>query len=143
MKHALPTVLQEVMVVWTHFDDMHSGGKCKEEPYERIYIEAPEKEACVIFYNRFHHSPNRVSCTCCGEDYSTDEYETLEQATGYHRGCAHKGGKYVEEPDKYAKKVIKLSTYCKQKNVLVIRSKDIKASERVGDIPRQGYVWCD
>ena len=48
---------------WTLFWDMASGGDTKEEPYENIYIEAPEEEAKVIFYNRFGHNPERVSCT--------------------------------------------------------------------------------
>ena len=73
------------MISWTHFWDMHSGGGCKEAPYEHIFIEAPLEEAVRIFYNRFGHNPYRVSCTCCGEDYSVSEYDTLEEATAYHR----------------------------------------------------------
>lgn len=99
--------------MWTQFLDMHSGGGQKEK-FSHCYIEAPENEAKVIFYNRFGHSPERVSCTCCGEDYSISESETLEQASGYQRGCA---------------------------NVCVIYAKDIKPEERVGEIPEQGYVW--
>lgn len=75
-------------MTWTHFMDMHSGGGTKEEPFEHIYIEAPEAEARVIFYNRFGHSPERVSCTCCGGDYSISEHATLKEATAYERGCA-------------------------------------------------------
>jgi hypothetical protein len=66
---------------------MHSGGGLKEPPYSLIYIEAPEEEAKVIFYNRFGHNPERVSCTCCGDDYSIEEDESLAQLSGYHRGC--------------------------------------------------------
>jgi hypothetical protein len=74
--------------MWTQFLDMHSGGGCKEEPYECIYIEADnEEQAEVIFYNRFGHSPHKVSCTCCGEDYSVSSHEFLSQLTGYHRNC--------------------------------------------------------
>lgn len=73
-------------MTWTHFWDMHSGGGLKEK-WAHIYIEAPEDEARVIFYNRFGHSPDRVSCTCCGNDYSVSEEETLAQATAYHRNC--------------------------------------------------------
>lgn len=74
-------------MVWTRFMDMHSGGGTKEPPYEYIYIEAPENEAKVIFYNRFGHNPERVSCTCCGDDYSISEEKSLEQATAYERNC--------------------------------------------------------
>ena len=59
-------------MTWTQFWDMHSGGSLKEQ-WQYIYIEAPEDEARVIFYNRFDHSPDRVTCTCCGEDYSVSE----------------------------------------------------------------------
>jgi hypothetical protein len=74
-------------MVWTQFWDMHSGGGTKEEPYEKIYIEAPEAEAKVIFFNRFGHNPERVSCTCCGEDYSVHEHPSLAEATGFQRNC--------------------------------------------------------
>lgn len=91
--------------MWTQFWDMHSGGGTKVvrlpdgsfidgnrftdqgQPIDRIYIEAPEDEAKVIFYNRFGHNPERVSCTCCGEDYSISSGENLAQVTGYHRNC--------------------------------------------------------
>jgi len=125
---------------------MHSGGGLKEK-WARIYIEAPEEEAKIIFYNRFGHNPERVTCTCCGEDYSVHEYESLEQATAFHRNCAYgtKEKKWVEKPDnKYGrKKLITLEKYLQQKDVLAVYAKDIKPEERHGDIPRQGYVWMD
>jgi hypothetical protein len=73
-------------MTWTEFHDMHSGGGLKEV-YRRIYIEAPEAEAKVVFYNRFGHNPERVTCTCCGGDYSISESPTLAQASGYDRAC--------------------------------------------------------
>ncbi len=134
-------------MTWTHFMDMHSGGGTKEEPYEHIYIEAPEAEACVIFYNRFGHSPHCVSCTCCGNDYSVTEAESLEQATGYERGCASTNAGYIEEPRKgfggFVYSHTPLDAYLERGDVLVIRASDIKPSERVGEVPEQGYVWRD
>lgn len=53
--------------------------------WPHIFIEAPESEAKVIFYNRFGRNPDKVTCACCGNDYSTSESESLEQATGYYR----------------------------------------------------------
>lgn len=73
-------------MVWTQFMDMHSGGGSKDK-WEYIYIEAPESEAKIIFFNRFEHNPERVTCTCCGDDYSINESETLEQATAFERKC--------------------------------------------------------
>ena len=143
--------------MWTCFWDMHSGGRTKEEPYEKIYIEAPEAEAKVIFYNRFGHNPERVSCTCCGLDYSISEAKTLAQASGYHRHCQYDGKKYVEKWDdsilKYCNteqekefhrnrdRHMTVKEYNKQKDVLVIRASEIKAEERIGDVPQEGYVW--
>jgi len=72
--------------MWTLFWDMYSGGDQKE-PWAFIYIEASEEEAKVIFYNRFGHSAERVTCTCCGVDYSTDSHKSLPQLSGYHRNC--------------------------------------------------------
>ena len=152
--------------MWTQFWDMHSGGRTKEGDYEKIYIEAPEAEAEIIFYNRFGHSPHRVSCTCCGSDYSVSESVSLEDATGYHRGCAtayfDKDGKetdaafakkdyksytsrYVDKPstEKYAHKYIPLADYLAEPTTLVIYAADIKDDERHGTVPEQGYVWQD
>lgn len=154
-------------MTWTLFWDMHSGGGTKEGDYNEIYIEAPEEEAKVIFYNRFGHNPERVSCTCCGDDYSISESESLEQASAYLRNCAYvyrrPDGSICEQAEAWAigkgllpkykaayeetsgnlGKHISLKEYVKQKTVLVIRAKDIKASERKGEVPEQGYVWKD
>lgn len=132
-------------MVWTRFWDMHSGGGSKEK-WEHIYIEAPVEEARVIFYNRFGHSPDRVSCTCCGADYAYDEFESLEQASGYHRNCAwDKDGGYIEKARKgwYIEKArkgwegryISLRKYLKDPTVHVIRARTIKKAERKGEIP--------
>jgi len=82
-------------ISWTKFMDMHSGGNLKEKQ-GYIYIQAPEKEARIIFYNRFGHNPERVTCTCCGADYSISERETLEEATAYERHCKWESEKYIE-----------------------------------------------
>ena len=76
------------MTKWTQFWDMHSGGGQKEA-FAHCYIEAPAAEARSVFYSRFGHAAERVSCTCCGEDYSISESESLEQATAYHRGLRY------------------------------------------------------
>lgn len=96
--------------MWTRFYDMHSGGDTKED-YQIILIEAKEELAKLIFYNRFGHNPDRVSCTCCGSDYWADEVET---------------------PD--------LDEIGRQK-CLVIPKEEIKLEEMIGSIPNQGYVW--
>lgn len=157
--------------MWTRFMDMHSGGSTKEAPYRYILIEAPESEAKVIFYNRFGHNPERVTCTCCGEDYSIGEHPTLEDATAYDRGCrnayfrpdgtecpqeeAWVPGRgrtegytegYVEESGgrfSWQKTHIPLDDYLKHQYVLVIREGEIKPEDRTGEVPVQGYVWRD
>lgn len=111
--------------MWTQFMDMHSGGGCKETPYEYIYIEALREEAEVIFFNRFGHNPNRVTCTCCGEDYSISSHEDLIQLTDYNR------------------RGTPLKEYKQTKNVLFISASEIKTRERQGSIPKQGYVWME
>lgn len=151
--------MENTKIKWTQFWDMHSGGGTKEAPYEMIYIQAPEDQAKIIFYNKFGHNPERVSCTCCGDDYSISESESLEQLTAYHRGCRsayfldgkevkrdykakqeNLTWKYLEEPDE-SDKYKTLDEYKKSKDVLVIYDKDIKPEERTGDVPSEGYVW--
>lgn len=155
--------------MWTQFMDMHSGGGTKIKPYEYIYIEAPENEARVIFYNRFGRNPDQVTCTCCGSDYSLSEDEDLTQLTGYNRNCLwasfnskgeevsesrawvpgkglQKGytQRYVEEIDPLRAafaKYLTLDEYLAQKNILSIPAHEIKPEERVGTVPDEGYVW--
>lgn len=144
--------------MWTQFMDMHSGGGTKEPPYEYIYIEAPEAEARIIFFNRFGHNPERVSCTCCGDDYSIREEPTLEAITAFNRNCEwdKKAGGYVEKQKQSSLDIrARCNTkandpwglyqtvrqYTKRADVLVIRASAIKAAERKGSIPQQGYVW--
>lgn len=137
---------------WTLFWDMCSGGVSKEK-WDYIYIEAPEAEASVIFYNRFGHSPDQVSCPCCGSDYSVSESPTFADASAYHRNCRtiqpigaasryshhrkYPGAKYYyEKRDKLPKgwefshhpgnwkNYMTVAEYKKQKNVLVITKHD-------------------
>ena len=135
--------------MWTSFKDMHSGGGCKEPPYEYIFIEAPEGEAKSVFYARFGHNPERVTCTCCGDDYSiTTEDWDLAQSTGWERGCQYDGDKdaYIETQatGKFSwNSYCTLEEYVEREDVLVIYAKDIKPEERDVDVPEEGYVWQD
>ena len=154
--------------MWTEFMDMHSGGDTKIEPYEYIFIEAPEDEAKVIFYNRFHRNPERVTCTCCGGDYSIHTYPNLAQATAYERGCAYGyinangieitpddwyalplkqqhewKGQYLERGEYADREVITLEDYMKRDNVLFIPASCIEPHERHGKIPSEGYIWIE
>jgi len=121
-------------MTWTSFMDMHSGGGCKEPPYEYIYIELPRDMAEVYFYNRFGHSPERVTCTCCGRDYSLSESETLESATEYER----RGGIFRDR-----NRTLTVDEYEADPEVLIIRSADIDKSMCEGYVPERGYVWRD
>lgn len=135
--------------------DMHSGGGAKED-FEYLYIEASEEEAKVIFYNRFRHNPDRVTCTCCGPDYSISEEDDLAQLTAYDRGCRYDLtlGTYVEEPDtQYSRDYVSLEEFLKRgttsdgirrgETFKIIRADEILPEERVGYVPEQGYVWHD
>jgi hypothetical protein len=127
---------------------MHSGGGQKEKEWAQIYIEAPKSEAVVIFYNRFGHNPKRVSCTCCGSDYSIHESKTLKQVSAFQRGCKTKKDRsgYLEKPDtrdNICGKYRTIEQYSKEPDVLIIYAKDIKPSDRKGEVPEQGFVWKD
>lgn len=154
---------------WAQFMDMHSGGRQKLK-WSYIYIEAPEEQAESIFYSKFGRNPNRVSCTCCGNDYSVSESPSLKEVTAYNRNCQYaymdKKGKevprneawiagkglkpgytegYVEHVDeskaKYGMKYIPLEEYIKGKDIKVIYEKEITKSERHSHLPEEGYVW--
>jgi len=91
---------------WVQYHDMNSGGGRKEW-FRYLLLEVPAESnegarrvADSVFYAAFGHSPERVSCTCCGEDYSIDVYSSLADATAYQRGlrCVIKkeGGRYID-----------------------------------------------
>lgn len=128
---------------WTQFWDMHSGGGQKLK-WAKIYIEAPEKEAISVFYSRFGRNPHRVTCTCCGEDYSITESDTLEEATAYHRGC-----KWDKSQNGYDTTAgISLEDYFNntsksRETALAIYANEITAAERATLVPKEGYCWID
>lgn len=111
-------------MVWTRFMDMCSGGGLKL-PWEYIYIEAPQKDAEVIFQNRFGRNPYRVTCTCCGEDYSVGESNDLARITAFERGCAFADGQYIEKSRDIFYKYTKLEDYIINENVKVIYAHEI------------------
>jgi hypothetical protein len=120
---------------WTRFMDMSSGGSHKEDQ-QYIYIQAPQQLAEIIFYNRFGHNPNRVSCACCGPDYSIDDAESLELACAYNRGCDSNSDGYILDTAKTS-----LSEYVADADVLIIEAFEIKDSEKIGEVPDEGYYW--
>jgi hypothetical protein len=156
---------------WTHFHDMHSGGGQKLD-WPHIFIEAPQEEAELVFFHRFGRNPNRVTCTCCGPDYSISTSDDLAQATGFERGCAYayvmpdgseksdddwyalpigeraamnECGRYVERPsERFAfNQYCTLEDYMKRNDVTFIPASHIKPEERTGTLPDEGYVWVD
>lgn len=133
-------------MAWTEFFDMSSGGRNKQ-PWNHIYIEAPKNHAKIIFYNIFGTNPDRVSCTCCGSDYSITEYEDLNQATAYNRNCDYdnKTNKYIEQTISEGYRSGKYQTlgqYLKDnEKIKVIYYSEVKEEEKFGEVPEQGYVW--
>ncbi len=83
----------------TRFMDMHSGGKLKT-PFTHIYVDAPLDKALGVFKETFKRDPNNITCKCCGEDFVYEEYESLEEASAYDRGCEWSGNRYDDETAK-------------------------------------------
>lgn len=131
---------------WVRFMDMHSGGSCKEPPYEHIYIQAKtEDEACVIFTNIFGHPPDRIACQCCGENYSIDEHDSLSQATAYDRNCDYDRNlnKYVERlrPETTWAPYLTLDEYLAKPKVLVLPYSVFTEQEKTGKRVRGHYEY--
>ena len=122
-------------MVWTHFWDMHSGGDLKVSPFDHIYIEASERDAMSVFYARFGFNPHRISCSCCGEDYSVSEYKTFKEASCFQRG--DRISKLQPEPTN----ITSVKDYKKQEDVKVIRAKEIVDTEKSHVLHEEGWVW--
>jgi hypothetical protein len=69
--------MKKELNMWTHFNDMHSGGGRKLD-YEHIFIEAEEEKAAELFERIFRRDPYNVTCYCCGPDYSINEVEEIQ-----------------------------------------------------------------
>lgn len=133
--------------MWTQFMDMHSGGEQKLA-WAYIYIEAPRDEAELVFQNRFSRNPNRVTCTCCGPDYSISEEETLQRLTAFERNCAwtEDGNGYEERQNErrsYAGPYMTVDEYVEKSGALFVRADEIKPEERKGSLRSEGYVWAE
>ena len=122
---------------WTEFWDMHSGGGRKLD-WDFIYIEAPLAEARAIFYSLFGRNPERVTCTCCGEDYALEEYETLEEATAYQRGYYFKDG---EELPLIRELHYSLDMFVALPSIKIVYANEISDEMRKAFVPSEGYVW--
>lgn len=159
--------LNNKVMKWTCFMDAHSGGKQKLD-WSHIYVELPEDEATIFFQNRFKRNPSRVTCTCCGSDYSIIEGATLLDVTGYERNCRYAyfdakdnevdqtkawicgdgfingcSARYIDEADTKCnyREYISMPDFLKLPEKLIIHRKDIENSELKGSIRQEGYIW--
>lgn len=112
--------------VVTRFWDMCSGGGVKLE-WAMIYISLPEDEAIKFFKKYFKRDPEHVTCDTCGEDYHVQEFDSVAQASAYHRHCDFDRTKqeWVEEVDpmwgSWGYKYQTVEEYFNDKNVLYVR----------------------
>ncbi|TNC80223.1 MAG: hypothetical protein C9356_14950 [Oleiphilus sp.] len=54
--------------MYTQFVDIKSGGTVKLGA-KRVFLEASEAEAVMLFERIFGIDPSNVTCQCCGADY--------------------------------------------------------------------------
>lgn len=75
------------MSKFTVITDMHSGGGKKTEFWYHIVM-LPEAQAIAWFEHHYKVDFNRVSCDCCGSDFSAYEYgiRNFEQITQTYGG---------------------------------------------------------
>jgi hypothetical protein len=144
-KNRIPTEQEIQSKTWFRFMDMHSGGSTKLPPFQRIYIQIPDGvDPKTVFYNVTGRNPDRVTCTCCGADYSYgDEPDTLQQATGFDRNCD-----FDRETDMYIEKgrygsLISVEDYAQQEDVLLVFADELPEGVASGEVPESGYVWVD
>ena len=67
--------------MFTQFFDMHSGGHRKTN-WDKIFVEAPEKEAIEFFMEVFDENPYDVACQCCGTNFSVYEVDECQVGHG-------------------------------------------------------------
>jgi hypothetical protein len=132
--------------------DMHSGGRQKLD-WPNIYIETVARngggaidEAKSIFYAKFGRNPYRVTCTCCGEDYSLSCYDDFAQASAWERGCAYdkESKSYLEKPQDKKRSFHKYQTieeYIASGEAKVIYKDEVDDADRHHSLPTEGFVW--
>jgi hypothetical protein len=143
-KGRIPTTAEIQSKSWVRFRDMHSGGRTKRTPFERIYIQVPEgADPKTVFYNVTGRNPDRVTCTCCGPNYGySDDPDTLDQESGNDRNCYldEKADSYVEKKGRYGD-LISLEDFVQQEDVLLIFADELPAGATTGEVSESGYVW--
>ena len=118
---------------WTLFWDMYSGGGRKEK-FSKCFIEAPAREAQVVFYNRFGHLACNVTCDCCGPDYSISESDTLDDLSEFHRSRGYPKRLTLPLNDW-------LENVKDDEDILVIWADEISDEDKAGEIPAYGDCW--
>ncbi len=73
--------------MWTRFHDLEVGNT-RVSQYQDIYIEADYSDSVRWLKENLNINAEH-RCRNCGPDYQITQYDTLEQATGQARGCAH------------------------------------------------------
>lgn len=125
--------------MWVYFSDNHSDGK-KKLAQTHIFIEASLEQAKVVFYGRTGVNPDRQSCYCCDQDYDAEEFETLEKATAWSRGCVY-NKETGEFEDRFAWNGVggyeTIEEFVLRDDVLIVRSDEIDPDEALIELPEE------
>ena len=75
--------------MWTTFSDASTTSRPGlKVGYKRILIELEKLPAKTVFRHMFNYSPDKVSCSHCGPDFSVIEWDNeLAAATSIWRHC--------------------------------------------------------
>jgi hypothetical protein len=109
---------ENLKIAW--FGDTNSHGYRKIKGIADIYMEVKEGTASEAFQKYFGRNPDNMSCECCCEDFIYDEYDTLKEASSFHR----------ERKD-----YMPLSNYMKLPEVLFVPY--TLYQEKVGETPKK------
>ena len=75
----------------------------------------------MLFKQLFGRDPNYETCSCCGNDYSISESDTLEEASKYHR----------EDDYRLKGKKLTVEEYITKDNVLVVHTEIVMVPTEV------------
>lgn len=69
--------------MYTLFYDLSSGGYQKEG-FQKLAVNLSMDKAEKWFEETYGHDPYRMTCDCCGPDYSVYEFDSLEELRNHY-----------------------------------------------------------
>lgn len=135
--------------MWTKITNNYNGGSAFM-PYDYVFIEADENDACMIFATKFVVDHRNEVCDCLFDNLNVDSGPSIKSLTVYDRGCEYdkSKGEWVESQRLGAESwnpYISVEDFLikNRDKVLIIRKHEFPEGWKEMNIYKQRMTWED